>query len=242
MRKVIASIKPAIFPVYSKEEIIGTCFICKSKHVITCAHVVENSEEPIVEINGKKVKLIPVFKDRSWDVAICELSDDVFDYNFGLELGAYDDAAEGDDALMCGFPLGLGYHVTHKGMISAKDIINGRYSFQIDASINRGNSGGPCIILKDGNPIVVGVIATRLVDIDFTQLQDLANAFKENGQRSSEKTTGKEITGSIARLMLTLTDHVGITLNQFNRYLNVGFGEAVSIDYVTHAINNIKRR
>jgi S1-C subfamily serine protease len=236
MREIIASIKPAINPVYFKEDIIGTCFMCKTGHVVTCAHVIEKLEKPVVEIRGQKIEMKPVFQDRPSDVAVCELSQDAFDFNLGLELGTYDDAEEGDDALMCGFPLGLGYHVTHRGMISAKDIINGRYSFQIDASINRGNSGGPCIVLKDDKPIVVGVVATRLVDIDFKVLQDTANSFAQEGQRQRDGPPGVIVSGAIARLMCQLTDQVGLTLNQFNRYLNVGFGEAVSVNYVKDAI------
>ena len=64
---------------------------------------------------------------------------------------ASDEAKVGDWVMAVGNPFGLGGTVT-SGIVSARgrDIGNGPYDdfMQIDASINRGNSGGPAFNLK----------------------------------------------------------------------------------------------
>lgn len=88
---------------------------------------------------------------REYDYALLKIEDGNYDH---LLLGEFDSAEEGDEVYFCGYPFDTYNHVTHLGMISSKYIYQDeRISvepnvFQIDSSINRGNSGGPLILKK----------------------------------------------------------------------------------------------
>jgi serine protease Do len=76
-----------------------------------------------------------------------------------LKLGDSDTVDVGADILAVGSPLGLSGTVT-KGIVSAvRRLDSGITWLQIDASLNRGNSGGP-LVLPDGT--VVGVNSWKL--------------------------------------------------------------------------------
>ena len=82
-----------------------------------------------------------------------------------LTLGRYSDGVDGNDVAFIGFPLNLGFHITHRGIISSKTRI--RYDkalkavdiFTVNAFVNRGNSGGPLFLIDSGQ--VIGVINAR---------------------------------------------------------------------------------
>ncbi|MEK9179280.1 MAG: trypsin-like peptidase domain-containing protein, partial [Patescibacteria group bacterium] len=69
------------------------------------------------------------------------------------------------EIIFSGFPLSVEHLTTHTGIISAKYLRKGSFGnidqkvFQIDGSINKGNSGGPLISLNDLK--VIGIISTR---------------------------------------------------------------------------------
>jgi S1-C subfamily serine protease len=75
-----------------------------------------------------------------------------------LELSRDDSPAVGSEIFAIGNPLGLQGTVT-KGIISARREIEGMKYFQIDASLNPGNSGGPLLTLKG---MVLGVNTFKL--------------------------------------------------------------------------------
>ncbi|ADP72303.1 protease Do [Rhodomicrobium vannielii ATCC 17100] len=124
-------------------------------YVVTNHHVADKVDE--IEItfeNEEKYKAKVVGSDARTDIALLKI-DSKKKFDNWLE---FEDAAPrvGDWVLAVGNPFGLGGTVT-AGIVSAngRDIGSGPYDFlQIDAAVNRGNSGGPAVDLKGK---VVGV-------------------------------------------------------------------------------------
>ena len=136
---------------------LGSGFIIDAKGiVITNNHVIQNAEEIIVKVNGKKeFKAKVLGSDPLSDVAVLEIiSDDTF---IPVKFGDSDKARIGDWVIAIGNPFGFGGTVT-SGIISARnrEIGLSRYEdyIQTDASINQGNSGGPLFNL---NGEVIGI-------------------------------------------------------------------------------------
>jgi serine protease Do len=130
-------------------------FISPDGFVVTNNHVVEDAEDISVTLeNGDKLPATLVGADARTDVALIKVKAD--GKKFPYVDFSEKDPRVGDWVLAVGNPFGLGGTVT-AGIISAhnRDIGSGPYDYlQIDAAVNRGNSGGPSFNL-DGK--VVGM-------------------------------------------------------------------------------------
>jgi serine protease Do len=134
----------------------GSGFIISADgYVVTNNHVVEHASEVEVALdNGKNLPAKVIGTDKRTDLALLKISD-------GDKLPYVDWASApprvGDWVIAVGNPFGLGGSVT-AGIVSARgrDIGAGPYDdfLQVDAPVNRGNSGGPAFDVR-GN--VVGV-------------------------------------------------------------------------------------
>ena len=130
-------------------------FISADGYVVTNNHVVEGAVEvSLVTDDGKTLTAKVIGTDPKTDLALLK-ADGVTDARFvKFAPGA---PRIGDWVMAIGNPFGLGGTVT-AGIVSARgrDIGSGPYDdyLQIDAAVNRGNSGGPTFDLS-GN--VVGV-------------------------------------------------------------------------------------
>ena len=135
---------------------LGSGFIISSDgYVVTNNHVVENATEVTITLDdGRTVPAKVVGTDKKTDLALLKIKD-------GGNYPHVDWAAAtprvGDWVIAVGNPFGLGGTVT-AGIVSARgrDIGSGPYDdyLQIDAPVNRGNSGGPTF---NANGEVVGV-------------------------------------------------------------------------------------
>jgi len=130
-------------------------FISSDGYVVTNNHVVEDAEDITVTMeDGAKYPATLVGTDPRTDVALIKVKGEGKTFPY-VEFSQKDPRV-GDWVLAVGNPFGLGGTVT-AGIISAhnRDIGSGPYDYlQIDAAVNRGNSGGPSFDL-DGK--VVGV-------------------------------------------------------------------------------------
>jgi serine protease Do len=135
---------------------LGSGFIIDPKgYIVTNNHVIEDAKEITVTLDKKDYKATLVGRDPKTDLAVLKIdADHALPY---LEFGDSTKARVGDWVIAIGNPFGLGGTVT-AGIVSARgrDIHSGPYDdfLQIDASINRGNSGGPAI---DAAGQVIGV-------------------------------------------------------------------------------------
>ena len=136
---------------------MGSGFIISADGlIVTNNHVVEHAEEITVTLHdGRKLPARVRGRDPKTDLALLEV--DTGERLPYVEFGDSDAARVGDWVIAVGNPFGLGGTVT-AGIISARgrDIRSGPYDdfLQIDAPINRGNSGGP---LFDRHGEVIGI-------------------------------------------------------------------------------------
>ena len=136
---------------------LGSGFILDSKgHVVTNDHVVKNATDIQVTLaDGRTLPAKVVGVDPKTDLAVLQIKSDTPLPH--LALGDSASARVGDWVVAVGNPFGLGGTVT-AGILSARgrQIGEGPYDdfLQIDAPINRGNSGGP-LFAQDGT--VIGV-------------------------------------------------------------------------------------
>ena len=136
---------------------LGSGFIIDpSGYVVTNNHVVANADKVVVifQDNSKHPAKV-VGRDGKTDLALLKIdANEPLPY---VNWGDSNASQVGDWVLAVGNPFGLGGTVS-TGIISARgrDIHSGPYDdfLQIDASINRGNSGGPTFNL---NGQVIGI-------------------------------------------------------------------------------------
>jgi serine protease Do len=137
---------------------LGSGFIIDAKngYVVTNNHVVQDADEITVILqDDTNIKAELVGKDSKTDVALLKIK--TSHPLVAVPFGDSDVMRVGDWVLAIGNPFGLGGSVT-AGIISARqrNIDAGPYDdfLQTDASINRGNSGGPMFNL---NGEVIGI-------------------------------------------------------------------------------------
>jgi len=136
---------------------LGSGFIVDGQgHVVTNDHVVKDATDIQVTLaDGRKMAAKVVGVDPKTDLAVLQVKSDTPLPH--LALGDSDAARVGDWVIAVGNPFGLGGTVT-AGILSARGrhIGEGPYDdfLQVDAPINRGNSGGP-LFAQDGT--VIGV-------------------------------------------------------------------------------------
>ncbi|WP_313137350.1 DegQ family serine endoprotease [Paracoccus jeotgali] len=134
---------------------LGSGFvISEDGYIVTNNHVIDGADEIEIEFrDGARRKAEVVGTDKQTDIALLKVNATDLPY---VSFGDSDAARVGDWVLALGNPLGQGFSAS-TGIVSARGrALTGTYDdfIQTDASINRGNSGGP-LFNMDGQ--VVGV-------------------------------------------------------------------------------------
>lgn len=124
-------------------------FVSEDGYLVTNNHVIEGgSKFTVVLSDGKELEAALIGTDPRTDLAVLKVeAGDKFTYvDFGTKR-----PRTGDWVVAVGNPFGLGGTVT-AGIVSAhgRDIGSSRYDdfIQIDAAVNKGNSGGPTFNLS----------------------------------------------------------------------------------------------
>jgi serine protease Do len=136
---------------------LGSGFVIDSSGiVITNNHVIADANEvTVIFSDGQKLKAEILGKDTKVDVAVLRVKPEK--PLKAVKFGDSEKARVGDWVMAVGNPFGLGGSVT-AGIVSARNrnIDSGPYDnyIQTDASINKGNSGGP-LFNMDGE--VIGI-------------------------------------------------------------------------------------
>ena len=129
---------------------LGSGFMISADgYAVTNNHVVQGADEVTVKIQGgEELKARVIGTDPKTDLALIKVKSDK---PFQFVKFASKEARVGDWVVAVGNPFGLSSTVT-TGIVSARgrDIGSGPYDdfLQIDASINKGNSGGPAFNLE----------------------------------------------------------------------------------------------
>jgi serine protease Do len=140
-----------------RSEALGSGFvISEDGYIVTNNHVIEGADEITIEFfGGKKLPAKLVGTDPKTDIALLKVeAGEPLPF---VSFGNSDLMRVGDWVMAMGNPLGQGFSVS-AGIVSARgrELNPGAYDnyIQTDASINKGNSGGP-LFNMDGQ--VVGV-------------------------------------------------------------------------------------
>jgi len=133
--------------------------ITQNGYIITNHHVIKNSSRIKVKAGGELLDAKVVSSDRLNDIALLKVDANLTPVIFASATSA----KLGDTVFTVGFPMpsiqGTDPKVT-KGVISSlKGIKDDVTSYQIDAAVQPGNSGGP---LANERGRVIGVIVARL--------------------------------------------------------------------------------
>jgi serine protease Do len=131
---------------------LGSGFIIDAEkgYIVTNNHVVKDADEVrVIFHDDESVEAKIIGRDEKTDIAVLKVETDK--PLVAVDFGDSDIMRVGDWVLAIGNPFGLGGSVT-AGIVSARsrDIHSGPYDdyIQTDASINRGNSGGPMFNIK----------------------------------------------------------------------------------------------
>jgi len=131
-------------------------FVSTNGHMVTNNHVIDSCDMVKAHYKGKEIEADVLFTDRTNDLAIIKANiktDKVFPVS-------NEDVSLLEDIIVAGYPLGKKVSAsikTSKGSVTALAGYGDNYSnFQIDAALNRGNSGGP-IMDQKGNVVGVAV-------------------------------------------------------------------------------------
>ena len=171
---------------------MGSGFIISADgYAVTNNHVVKDADQVSVTMkDGTEYKAEVIGTDPKTDLALIKI--DAKDKKFDYVSFTKDEPRVGDWVMAVGNPFGLGGTVT-TGIVSAlgRDIGSGPYDnfMQIDAAINRGNSGGPAFNLEGE---VVGINTAIFspsggsVGIGFaipaSTAENIIDSLKENGK------------------------------------------------------------
>jgi S1-C subfamily serine protease len=145
------------YQISKDSESVGTGFFIDSKHILTCAHVVDEAIKIYFTVSSsgkekKEAKLISLCVDK--DIALLEVIN--YTSDSWMELGDSDAIKKGTLVSALGYPLGQDRLKRTKGSFSGRqdDLL------QTDTAINPGNSGGPLVI--DDNNKVVGINRSKI--------------------------------------------------------------------------------
>jgi serine protease Do len=204
---------------------LGSGFIIDAAgYIVTNNHVVDKADDVRITLNGgDEYKGKVVGTDPKTDLALIKIdAPKPLPY---LNWGDSDHVRTGDWVLAVGNPFGLGGTVT-AGILSARgrDIHAGPFDdfLQVDAPINRGNSGGPLFDL-DGNVIGVNTAiyspSGGSVGIGFAIPSDVAKPIiaqlRENGtvERGWLGVQIQPVTPEIAAALSMKEEHGALVAN-----------------------------
>jgi S1-C subfamily serine protease len=157
----VARAEPAVVRVETEHSGGSGMIIDKSGYVLTCDHVVGDSQAvTIVLMSGEQYEGSVIARDAATDIAIIRITGIIYGIPV-IVLGDSDKVKAGEDVVAIGYSLGLeGRATISRGVVSAFRTSGGVDYVQTDAAINPGNSGGPLINLKGE---VVGIANFKLV-------------------------------------------------------------------------------
>ncbi|QYF86170.1 Do family serine endopeptidase [Brevundimonas sp. PAMC22021] len=193
-------------------------FISQDGFIVTNNHVVADATEIKVKLSdGRELPARLVGRDEGTDLAVLKVEGNDFKYV------SFEETAEprvGDWVIAVGNPFGLGGTAT-AGIVSAKarDIDPSGYNdyIQIDAAINRGNSGGPTFDIYG-----------RVIGVNSAIYSPTGGSVGIGFAIPAE--TAKSITAQLMRGETIQRGYVGLTLQTFSAEEWEAYGQPADFD------------
>lgn len=153
----VKHVDPAVVTITAGEW-SGSGFIVSSDgYVVTNRHVIEDAGDASISVKLLDEKTLPATVSANADERdLVLLKVDATGLPV-VQFASSDKLTSGQDVAAIGAPLGLEHSVTRGVVSSTSRTRDDQQLIQIDAAINKGNSGGP-VINEDGQ--VVGVVVT----------------------------------------------------------------------------------
>ncbi|SIN95591.1 S1 family peptidase [Halodesulfovibrio marinisediminis] len=145
----------------------GTCWLVDSRgYLVTCEHVAGNKRTlEIVLPNGAVQTATVVLTDKTNDLAILKATPLPEQYH-PIPIALTKLSTPGESVHILGFPEGEHYgnslKISTGNISSILGFKNNTTEYQLDASINGGNSGGPVF---DEHGTAIGVVSSKLVGL-----------------------------------------------------------------------------
>lgn len=143
----------------------GTGFALSTEgYVVTNYHVVNGADSVYIQnSNGDSYKVKTIYVDPAYDIAVLQITDPNFKQLAPLPYTFKKSTADlGEDVFTIGFPRDSS--VYNKGYLSAlTGYADDTTAYQVDISVNPGNSGGP-LINSRGN--IIGIIKGKQTQSD----------------------------------------------------------------------------
>jgi len=148
----------AVVVVRSSKAVASGFFVHKAGKIITNHHVVGSDPTVSVKLRSGTVLIGTVMAtDARSDLALVSVPQESPSW---LELARTDEGGIGAEVIAIGTPEGLSWSVS-KGIVSAFRDLSGAQVVQTDAPINKGNSGGPLILLDSGRVVGIATFGIR---------------------------------------------------------------------------------
>lgn len=253
MAQRIAFIKKSTVRVIVNGEPQGSGFIISRDGLIaTCFHVVQNlqpgkgemvnvgyASDIKIEFNDRSRTSAKIYEACLGDGFVVAMSRDYSilkvppsDTLQPIHLGNFRDMAEGDKVYTCCYPLKIKDPFVSFGTVSTKTSVSGylgqgnpRDAALIDITLNKGNSGGP-VLLMANDPVedrVIGFASFILTPLS-DDLKDLVNIVKESPMDIAiQGSNYRALSESIVRCF---------------KSSSVGIGGCVSTDYLRKALED----
>lgn len=156
---IFDKISPAIVFIKTSKGSGSGMIIENNGLILTNAHVISGVNTATITLQNKKsYKATVVGRNENIDIALLKISDSNLPT---VDLGNSDSMKQGEEIFALGFPYGFTDETTiTKGILSARQNLDGTQFLQVDLQILPGNSGG-AIVDKIGK--VVGM-STLLID------------------------------------------------------------------------------
>ncbi|HET8838297.1 MAG TPA: serine protease [Flavobacteriaceae bacterium] len=171
----------------------------------------------------------------NWDYCILKVTKEI-KTNF-LKLGNYSTAYEGASVYTCGFPLNLNEPFISTGIISSffTQTINEKKNIKrnvawLDMTTNKGNSGGPLILLSDKpeNDEVIGI--TSFITTPYYNILESLNQYVEEAEKK----------GSIGLMGIDFLSYIKL-INTTANSNSVGISGCISIENVKPIVAEINK-
>lgn len=221
----------------------GSAFVVHPDgYLATCAHVVNGAKTVTLNLNDHEYQAEVVAVNQEDDLALLKVKARNLKW---LPLADSDKVQLGEEVRVLGYPLTdlLGSNLkVSQGIISGVVMEGGSKRFQIDASVNPGNSGGP---VMNGRGEVVGMAASMLASAELSKLafavpsgsirKMLAaqQAAQANAAPAAAPVDGPALVSRASKSMALV--HVRGAVN------NVGEGELVKFHYNVHSERSSKQ-